>query len=591
MKGHALSRLESSSRRMLRVAIVAVLCCHVCMIAWSASQLSPVYDEIGHLGAGLSHLRFGRFDLYAVNPPLVRTLAAIPVAISNPRENWNSYRTEIHGRPEFRVGRDFIQANRSNWFQYFMFARWACIPFSIVGALSCYFWAESVDGAAAGFIAMLLWCFSPNVLGNGCFITPDVGAASLGCAAMYCFSRFLQNPTWSSSLSTGLFFGFALLAKFTWVFLFPLLPVVWLLNWQRTHQSLYSFIPLSFILVVALIVLDIGYGFEDVGEPLGDFQFSSSTLSGQPANAGVGRHRNRFHGTVLGRIPVPLPRNMVRGMDYLKWEFETRKWSYLAGEHRFGGWWYYYLYAAAIKVPIGTLALCVVGAASMLREKSRFWTDFSPVFFPALMILIAVSSQTGFNHHLRYILPAFPFMFIVAACGAVRLGRSTMVGRIIAAFALAWTIGAGLWIYPHGMAYFNEIVGGPRNGAKYLAFSNIDWGQGMFLLKAWQENNPGKSPLFVATSSYLDHEVFGIRGAALYSAAQFQPQEKVTAVRDKFPPGWYAIGVSRLLQPNTDFSVFMDIEPEYRLGYSINVYHLTEPIEVNRGRSRNLANP
>jgi hypothetical protein len=34
---------------------------------------------------------------------------------------------------------------------------------------------------------------------------------------------------------------------------------------------------------------------------------------------------------------------------------------------------------------------------------------------PLAVILALVSSQTGFNHHLRYVLPIFPFAFIWAS--------------------------------------------------------------------------------------------------------------------------------------------------------------------------------
>lgn len=39
--------------------------------------------------------------------------------------------------------------------------------------------------------------------------------------------------------------------------------------------------------------------------------------------------------------------------------------------------------------------------------------------------------------------------------------------------------------YPHLIAYFNEMAGGPQNGFKHLAFSCVDWGQDLLRVKGW----------------------------------------------------------------------------------------------------------
>ncbi|HUY92421.1 MAG TPA: hypothetical protein VMV10_27005 [Pirellulales bacterium] len=65
-----------------------LLAAHVALVAWIGFRISPTCDEVGHLPAGLYCWEFGRFDVYRVNPPLVRALAALPVACSRPKLNW-----------------------------------------------------------------------------------------------------------------------------------------------------------------------------------------------------------------------------------------------------------------------------------------------------------------------------------------------------------------------------------------------------------------------------------------------------------------------------------------------------------------------
>ena len=54
-----------------------ILASHAVLLAVSATIHSPVWDEIGHLPAGLSHWQFGNFEAYRVNPTVERMVAAL----------------------------------------------------------------------------------------------------------------------------------------------------------------------------------------------------------------------------------------------------------------------------------------------------------------------------------------------------------------------------------------------------------------------------------------------------------------------------------------------------------------------------------
>ena len=175
---------------------------------------------------------------------------------------------------------------------------------------------------------------------------------------------------------------------------------------------------------------------------------------------------NRFANSWLARVPVPFPRNYVMGIDLQKWDLERKMLSYLRGEWKVGGWWYYYLYAMAIKVPLGTWLLVVLSVIDCLRRSPS--RDELFVLVPLFAVLILVSSQTGFSHHLRYVLPIFPFAFVWIS----RLARDTrVVGspmKYLRATGVVWSVASSLWIYPHSLSYFNELVGEPKHGHEHL---------------------------------------------------------------------------------------------------------------------------
>ena len=549
-----------------------MLTVHCALLAWAAARSSPTWDEIGHLVAGMSHWKFGRFDMYPVNPPLVRMVAALPMAIARPETDWPSY----EDRPGVRGGmtvlqRHFVEANGQRLFFLLSLGRWACIPFSLIGALTCFAWARELYGRSAGLAAMCLWCFDPNILALGHMITPDAGAAALGVAAAYAFWRWLKEPGWLAALATGLALGLAELTKTTWILLLPLWPLLWVL-WRLLVRKgtaepgrKPSAPQLLVVLLLGVGVLHCGYGFEGSFTRLGDYPFISQALSGsahpygeRPATA------NRFRETWLADLPVPLPKNYVMGIDFQKHDFEQRMWSYLRGQWRLGGWWYYYLYALAVKLPLGTWVLVFLAAGATLldRRYSATPADELVLFAPVAVVLTVVSWHTGFNHHLRYVLPILPFAFIWMS----KIARSVDLWHprlaALAALALAGSIGSSLWTYPHSLSYFNELTGGPRHGPAHLLDSNMDWGQDLVYLIEWLDRHPEARPIGVAYFGSYDPREVGI--------------DYVPVPESRPQPGWYAVSVGNTYSFDQRYAYFLRFAPVASAGYSIRIYHITD---------------
>ena len=122
------------------------------MLAWGSYTHSAGLDEDNYLVAGVSHWQFGRFDLCAVSPPLVRLVAALPVVLSKPQTDWRYYCVGPGARPETDTATDFLRLNGSRSFWFFTLARWAIIPFSWLVACICYRWASELFGGGPGFL-------------------------------------------------------------------------------------------------------------------------------------------------------------------------------------------------------------------------------------------------------------------------------------------------------------------------------------------------------------------------------------------------------------------------------------------------------
>lgn len=509
-------------RTTARRAVILLLAIQTTLLAYSAYVHSPTINEPGHLVAGLSYWKFGRFDVYNVNPPLVKMVAALPVIACGYEEDWSGFYTGLGARPELRMGEDFIAANGERSFLLFMLARWACIPFSWLGGIVCYLWARDLYGRPAGVIACAVWCFEPNILAHASLMSPDAHATSLGVAACYTFWRWLTKPTWTQTFVTGVVLGLAELSKTTFILFYPLWPIMWivyrwadraqmrLLDWGREAGML------TVRMAIGLSVLNWGYGFEGSFQQVGEYRFVSEMLTGRdvepgpyasgsrgsPSEDGV---PNRFSATIFEAIPVPLPYHYVTGIDIQQRDFEHyRRPSFLMGAWRDHGWWYFYIYACGVKTSLGLWVLACVILASHARRASRTRRlrkrDEFILLFPAVVVFVVVSSKTGFSEHFRYALPCFPFVFVwlssilwidFKALGRFNCGESNRLSRIAAfgssvvAIGLIWFVTSSAWIYPHSLSYFNELAGGPLAGPQHLLGSNVDWGQDMRYLK-WE---------------------------------------------------------------------------------------------------------
>ena len=592
---------STSLTRLMPYIVSALLIVQTILLGFLAMYQSPNANEPGHLAAGVSHWELGRFELYRVNPPLVRMLGALPVLLAEPKMDWSNFHEGPGARPIFTIGPDFMRANGKRSFWLMTLARWACIPLVLAGGLVCFFWARSLYGELSGLLVLTLWCFSPTILGQGAFLTPDAAATSMSVVALWLYWRWLKQPTWTRAFAAGCLLGIAELTKSTLILYFgfwPLIWVFWILT-QKNEESNPRYgrqtLQLTLILLLALHLLNLGYGYDGSFRPLGKYEFMSEPLRGPQESTNSDQTGNRFRGTLLEKIPVPLPAQYVMGIDIQKHDFERKRLTFFRGKIYEHGFWYYYLYALTIKVPLGTWLLAllavVVTLVQSLQGTGSRWRDEMVLLAPLVLLLVFVSSETDYNAHLRYILPIFPLAMIWISKAALLISVAKPYRALLIGIPVAWTISASLWIYPHSLAYFNELAGGPAQGYRHLINSNLDWGQDLHELKGWLDQHPDAQPFFLAYYGLFDPHLAGIEFQlpAPWAAGADLSEKDIECT---LVPGWYAIsvnhiygldtlppfnarGVKEYVDP-TAYRYFLDLTPVARAGYSIHIYRITQ---------------
>jgi hypothetical protein len=150
-----------------------------------------------------------------------------------------------------------------------------------------------------------------------------------------------------------------------------------------------------------------------------------------------------------------------------------------------------------------------------------------------------------------------------------------------------WYVLSSAWISPHYLAYFNELVGGPDRGSRYLVDSNLDWGQDLKGLKRYMDEH-GIERVWLGYFGQADPDYYGIAYDYLPSYTIFdrgndRPQFWDV---DRIPlmPGMVAISATLLegvYLPINDpakarayFEEYRRMTPVAKIGYSIFIYRV-----------------
>ncbi len=542
-----------------------------------------VIDETQHVIAGLAYLRRGTTDFYPVNPPLARACATLPLLVMDlklPSGKETNPRIKL-----IEWGRSFQQSNADAFPCAVVCARLSQVVLFFLGAWLVTRSATSLFGRSAGWIALCLWLASPNLLAWSTTVTCDLAATVAALGMVMTWRWYLLQPTNRRAIVTACVAGIGLATKFTLlVMLAVLIPLAIA---DRRCRISHGAIGIG----VVLLVVNAVYLFHGTGQELGSYTFLSRALTGSE----FGRPANRFRGTVLEHLPVPLPSDFVAGMDLQKSHSDYGVYNYLCGEWKqHGGWWYYYLVAAMVKVPLGTwLLACIALMVFLLRGRFRGAAlDEACLLLPPAALLLLVSAQTGLNGYFRYLLPCFPFVMVsISRIGRLfdegTLGRwQRALGMATIVLCLGWNAIDVFRHHPHYLSYFNGIGGGPAGGSRWLAGSDIDCGQDLYFLRDWVESHPEARPLHLAYFGGIHPRLLGL------DLPKIAWEQGPT-------PGWFAVSVNGLVGmplPNLEdpekppyppgtLSYFQEITPIARAGYSIYIYHLSLE-EANRVRGR-----
>jgi len=553
----------------------------------SLVQKSGTFDETDHLSAVYEYLVTGVFRQRLDHPPLAVQIAAFPLLFLKLQLPTD----EASQKSLIRFGNRFVYRNVRDADTILLWGRLPVVLLTMLLGWVVFSWARELWHPGAGLLALFLCVFDPNVLAHGRLATNDLAVTCFSFIAVYRFWKLLQSPGWANVIWAGLAFGAAQASKFSAVVLAPilmLLTALWFLSGHgvRASPSLPGSRLLAqrpglvraFELVVILLVIFL-IGFVLVWA---DYRFEVGTVLGE------GRELNwldaRLDGSrwepavryLFQELPVPAHK-YIYGLAVKYAHTQKGRPAFLMGDVSREGWWYYFLIAFLIKTPIPLLILLTMATVLTTVQRTSFWEREAFLFIPALAWL-GVNSFSGFNIGYRFLLPALPFLFVFAGqVVAIEKIRQRTVTVGLVSILCIWQLVGTLRIHPHYLAYFNELVGGPDNGYKYLVDSNLDWGQDLKGLGAYLKAQ-GIDQVELSYFGTADPAYYGIQYTCLPSFGILSKDKCPIEPGFQARAGVFAVSATNLQgvylgDPHT-FDWLKEREPEAVIGHSILVYRV-----------------
>lgn len=596
--------------------IAAIMTFFAVVSVLNAKNDTATFDEVAHIPAGYSYVTQHDMRLNPEHPPLLKGLIGAPLLFLNLNFDINNNfwtgeeLNRIWDDGQWEAGKYLLYGAGNNPDQILFWARLPIILLSIILGLFLFKWGKEVAGIYGGLIALILYAFDPNILGHNHYVTTDLGIAAFITFAFYYFLKFIKKPSWTNVFLGGFFLGLMNLTKFSSLIAYPIFglilftyPLIKKISHSEEENSklslrlktFFAYLGKGFIaFAFSMIVVWVGYSINTYEMPKEvidrQINFSFPKSDPNPLSLYTNQALSYLNSSDLIR---PLSEYFL-GVTMVFKRVAGGNGTYFLQNVSSQASPIYFPFVFLTKETIPFLALILFSLAYAFSQtvktiKSKETSKELKKFFQAkvveytllsFIVFYSILSITGnLNIGLRHLFPIFPFIYLLISKKIYDFYKKSHIFtkhnlRIYIVIILTWIILIPVFSYPGYVSYFNESVGGSKNGYKYVTDSNTDWGQDLGRLKKFLDKNPQINKIRV--------DYFGGGNPEYYLG------DKYISWWDSKRPvesGWYAISANALQtskynkEKNRENNYLWtnDFQPVGMIGNSILLYYISAP--------------
>jgi 4-amino-4-deoxy-L-arabinose transferase-like glycosyltransferase len=470
----------------LLLALMAVLS------GGTARRESVAFDEVAHIGAGVSYLQKLDMRMNPEHPPLAKILAAIPLVARGVHADYSDVSWSVSGHGwgnmlgEWSWGHTMI-VSWNDRDSTLMWARAPMLLLTLILGVFVYRYAAELGGPWGGLLCLVAYATTPAFLVFGPLVLTDVAVTLFSLLTLWSFAELWRAPSRATLIPFGLLLGAAFLTKFSSGFLFFAflafrLSLRWLplpgmpqgrdelRAWRRLRgRYLWKGILLSAATVYAVYLVF------SWNQPTDSLQFLG-------------------HGTaamIARRLLMP-PFVYFRGL--LFFAVSSNRSTFLLGHFYTHGVWFFFpilfllkstlafLLMLVLAIPIGLLAKRKVPDAGLVPAGKRFHWRAVWIFLLVFMAFCMLSRMTISIRH--FTIPIVLLILLLAPVPqAIELLRKNgwPAARlaIVTYSALAlFSVVTMVRQYPYFFPFVNSLGFG-RPAYTLVSDSNLDWNQAL----------------------------------------------------------------------------------------------------------------
>jgi hypothetical protein len=437
-------------------------------------------DEAYHIAAGVSYVKDRDFRINPEHPPLVKlwvggVIAATVFELEPLRQ--------FSDKPDERAFTQSAVFQKNDPDSVQRRARAAMFVLNGLLLISLAFALKRVFDARVALGALLFLIIDPTVAAHWPVVMTDLPVALLSATAVVLATRAFRDWIWTDLAACSLFLGLDLTAKHSAPVV--LLSVgfigVWLAFWRPLTETgdarWRRLLKIGAVVAGAMAILwgfyffryaETRTGQELFNRPLADkirdvnTPFYHSVLAGMAATHIVPRaYLWGFADTVRAGMEGRADPQLIFGRLYVQ-----------------RGPKYFFPAMIAMKLPIGLSVLSLLGLILFFsRRLPEEWNIPAGVILAAAMLFLLVLARGATYAGIRHALPVVALLSIFAGLFVERALAScsrSLKAVPVLAYVLACASAVPV-LRP--WEYFNEFVGGTKNGYKYFDDEGVDLGQ------------------------------------------------------------------------------------------------------------------
>jgi hypothetical protein len=489
-----LSRPAVATSRTVSVLALALLALMAVLAGGAALRESVTFDEVAHIGAGVSYLQKFDLRLNEEHPPLAKILAALPLLLRGTRADYSNISWTISEKffPAYLGQWVFGAWLLTHWNEEAKVLAWARLPMlllTLVLGWIVFIYARHLGGDCAGLLCLAVFVSTPAFLTFGPLVLTDMAVALFSLLTVWRFADLWQNPTKTNAFLFAMSFAGALLSKFTagillFVFVAFSLCTRWLAlpeqpgdkgearSWRKLRWKLTRF------------------GIFWAATTVYVFYFIFSI------------HQTTDVLYLLGHGPawIPLRRLLMPAWLYLRGvglaALTSSRPSFILGHPYPHGVWFYYPVVFGLKTPIGFLALLLlvlllaqVGRKRLMPAHERAIPEGQEFHWRAiwvcLMVFLAFCMLGRMSISIRHFtVPIVVLILLIAPLPRLLASLRTtapIMGKVASAIAAICALSCLFTVvraYPFYMPYINSLGFG-KPVYTLLNDSNVDWNQAL----------------------------------------------------------------------------------------------------------------